>query len=158
MKLNNKKGFTLVEMLSVMVILAVLIGLAVPAYYTYIRSAEKEAYRSAEKDLTDSATTAMLECVNDRGNEFCRDKKFPQNDNEYIKLTMKELIESSYMDPVHDPKNRKKYCDEENSYAYIVKNKESETGGYSYFACLKCSNYESTACNMDILNQSNPNQ
>lgn len=157
MKKKEEMGFTLIEMLAVFVILAILIGIAIPAYYTYFRSVEKEAYRSAEIDLTESATTAMLECVNDRGNEFCKGKRFPQNDDEYVKLTLKELIEASYMDPIHDPKNRRKYCDEENSYAYVIKNKESESGGYSYFACLKCDSYTSEDCDKEILNQSNQN-
>lgn len=147
----NKKAFTLIELLTVMVLLSILLGIAVPAYYIHIQRSQKGAYQSAEKALTTSAMDAMLDCVNNRGREFCKNKRLPQSDNEYIRITLGDLIKGTYMDPIHDPKDRSKYCSEQNSYAYILKNPEEEKGGYTYYTCLVCGNYVSEDCDREEL-------
>jgi len=151
MKRLNKKAFTLVELLAVMVLLSILLAIAVPAYYTYVQKSQKEAYRDAEDALKTSAMNAMLGCVNDRGKEFCKNKRLPQSDNEYVRMTLNDLIKGSYMDPIHDPKDRSKYCSEQNSYVYVLKNPESGKGGYTYYACLVCGDYVSEDCDRDEL-------
>lgn len=151
MKQIDKKAFTLIEMLAVMILFSILLAIAVPAYYAYIERSQKGAYQSAEKALTTSAMDAMLDCVNNRGKEFCKNKRLPQSDNEYVKMTLEQLIKGAYMDPIHDPKNRSKYCSEEDSYAYVLKNPESEKGGYTYHACLVCGSYVSENCDQEEL-------
>lgn len=146
MKQIDKKGFTLVELLAVMVLLSILLAIAVPAYYSYIQKSQKGAYQSAEKSLTTAAMDAMLDCVNNRGKEFCKNKRLPESDNEYVKMTLEDLIKGAYMDSIHDPKDRSRYCSEQNSYAYVLKNPESGKGGYTYYACLVCGNYVSKDC------------
>ncbi len=44
MKKQNKKGFTLMELLAVIVILAILLGVAIPAVSSYINSSRKSGY------------------------------------------------------------------------------------------------------------------
>lgn len=145
MKKDNN-GFTLIELLTVIAILGVVMGIAVPAYYKYVASSKKKAYQTAEKSMIKSGTAAMLDCVNDRRSEFCKDKRLPETEDEVATMTLQELIDGAYMDKVRDPNQKKAFCDAENSYVYIKKNKESERGGYTYYACLKCSKYESAAC------------
>ena len=151
MKQIDKKAFTLIEMLAVMILFSIVLAIAGPAYYAYIERSQKGAYQSAEKALTTSAMDAMLDCVNNRGKEFCKNKRLPQSDNEYVKMTLEQLIKGAYMDPIHDPKNRSKYCSEEDSYAYVLKNPESEKGGYTYHACLVCGSYVSENCDQEEL-------
>lgn len=158
MRNQKNHGFTLIEVLAVLELLSIVLGIGIPAYYSYISKTEKESYQTAEKSMIDSAMTAMLECVNDRENSFCKNKHLPENDYEYTKITLKELIEQAHMGRIHDPKKRNRYCDEENSYAYILKNPESDAGGYAYFACLICGNYHSTACDNEALNRAKSNQ
>lgn len=146
MKRINKKAFTLIELLAVLVILSILLGIAVPAYYSYVQKSQKGAYQAAEESLTTAAMDAMLDCVNNRGKSFCTNKRLPQSDNEYLKMTLGDLIKGSYMDPIHDPKNRSNYCNEQSSYAYVLKNPESAKGGYTYYACLVCGSYVSEEC------------
>lgn len=149
----NKHGFTLVELLAVVIILSIIMAIAIPAYQSYIATSQKESFKTAEKSLIEASTTAMLECVNHRKTSFCKNKKFPQNDDEYTLISMQELIENGYIDPIHDPVHRGKYCDSENSYGYVLKNKESGSGGYTYYSCLKCNGYESKECSNEVFNK-----
>lgn len=151
MKQTNKNAFTLIELLAVMVLLSILLGIAVPAYYSYVQRTQKGAYQSAEKALTTAAMDAMLDCVNNRGKDFCKNKRLPQSDNEYVKMTLGDLIKGTYMNPIHNPKDRSKYCNEQSSYVYVLKNPESEKGGYSYHACLVCGSYVSDECDREEL-------
>lgn len=143
---NNNRGFTLVEMLAVVVILAVLISIAIPSYNSYINHTRSKAYETAEETMIKSINTIMLECVTDRTSTFCKDKKFPSEVDGIVKIPLKVLIDEDYMERVKDPKHSNKYCDEEESYAYVKKEKNDKTNGYTYHACLKCYNYASTEC------------
>ena len=52
MKLN-KKGFTLVELLAVIIILAVVVGITIPAVLTAVNDAQKKQFETASKNAAD---------------------------------------------------------------------------------------------------------
>ncbi len=146
MRKNSNSGFTLIEMLAVVVILAVLISIAIPSYNRYILNTKSRAYETAEESMIKSINTIMVECVSDRTSTFCKDKKFPTEVDGVVKVPLKVLVEEDYMDRVKDPKHSNKYCDEEESYAYVKKEKNDKINGYTYHACLKCQDYASSEC------------
>ncbi len=142
----NRKGFTLIEMLAVVILLAVLMGIAVPAYQKYIVSSRNSSYKTAEQSMVKAGTAAMLDCVNSMGSDMCLDKRMPQNEGDSTTITLKELIDNGYMNKIKDPKRRSEFCDAEKSYAYVKKNKLADGGGYTYYACLICDGYKSKDC------------
>lgn len=59
MRRNNKRGFTLVELIVVLVSLAILASLLVPALTGYMDKTKKQAVISEERDVW---TAALTEC------------------------------------------------------------------------------------------------
>ena len=53
MKRLNKKGFTLVELLAVIIILAIVVGLTIPAVLTVTTNAKKKAFDTAAQEMAD---------------------------------------------------------------------------------------------------------
>ncbi|NLW70864.1 MAG: prepilin-type N-terminal cleavage/methylation domain-containing protein [Eubacteriaceae bacterium] len=60
-KLKNKKGFTLVEVIAVLVILAILIAIAIPAVNGYIKKAKGTEYDLTARNVYMAATIAINE-------------------------------------------------------------------------------------------------
>lgn len=60
-KLKNKKGFTLVEVIAVLVILAILIAIAIPAVNGYINKAKETEYDLTARNVYMAATIAINE-------------------------------------------------------------------------------------------------
>ena len=58
-KLKNKKGFTLVEVIAVLVILAILIAIAIPAVNGYINKAKGTEYDLTARNVYMAATIAI---------------------------------------------------------------------------------------------------
>ncbi|WP_182200450.1 prepilin-type N-terminal cleavage/methylation domain-containing protein [Paraliobacillus salinarum] len=85
---RNEKGFTLVELLAVIVILGIIIAIAVPAIGSIIDKAETDASESQKELIIDAAKLA------DANNEFT-------GATENV-MTVEELVSAGYLEDSDD--------------------------------------------------------
>ena len=128
---NTREGFTLIEVIAVLIIIGLLVGLVVPTFMRYL------------KGFRDSYYVELEETVSKSGIAFFTDNREyrPVNLLESKTVKISTLISKGYISNVYDYADNT--CDLEESYVVSIK-KESDK--YVYEACLKCTgdDYEST--------------
>lgn len=124
MKKNN--GFTIIELLSVLVVLGIIMAIAVPTYNGYVKKARINTCKSYEKTLEGSAKSFITECIN---RNKCADDKTVEY---YIGKTVESstLISNNYMKEMKNP-----YASD-NCTGNVKVSKENDS--YVYKAYLKC--------------------
>ena len=115
--LKNKKGFTLVELLAVIVVLAVIILIAMPSVMNSMAKARRNSFVIEANEVIKSAQTAYAQYLMNGGggSEIC--------------VPYKVLIDSGYIEK-NDP-----------NYTGSVKIKTSETGASTYTVWLSNKTY-----------------
>jgi type IV pilus assembly protein PilA len=132
----NKKGFTLVELLAVIVILAIILVIAIPNVIKIIDKAKLDAYNK-NKDLIERAAKTYL---------TSNASLLPQNIGDYTIIKLNDLITNNYINNIKDPKNNTN-CDVNNS---LVKVENIGINQYKYDAFLQCDNYKTDITTPDI--------
>ena len=138
--MKNKKGFALLELLAVLIILGILMVLAYMGVSRYIRQTNDALYEDYEKNIKVGATNYLIDHTG----------SIPDIDTTY-RIDVSKLICEGYVESLEDPKVDGATCNLE-SYAIVTRNVDSRAGNMDieYKACLKCSNYESPACSDSI--------
>ena len=129
--MKNEKAFTLIELLTVVIILGILLALALPAIHSYLIRGTKEYYHSLE------------ETVKESGKDYLNDYRalLPREIGNVTVIELKELTSNNYIKNVVDSNN--KACDAR------VTAKKTGKNEYEYYSCLDCgSSYqtEGEAC------------
>ena len=126
----NNRGFTLVELLTVVVILGLISSIGVISYNKVINKGYINYYNSLENSLEVAATSYYKD----------NRSKRPGNGEVCSYVTVDELVNNNYVDKVLD-KNKSETCG--NSKVYI---RRESSGSYSYKTALNCDNgnYQST--------------
>jgi len=105
MKNNNKRGFTLIEVLGVIVILLLLVLITTPIVINYIKGASKDAENVQNYTIKEAAKSWL----SSRDNISLT----PTNNNECIEVTLRELKEQGYIDyDIKDPKTKELLSDD----------------------------------------------
>jgi len=132
--MKNRNGFTLIEMIAVVIILGLIILIAVPIFTGSLNVFRDDYYTSLKSN------------VKNAGNEFFNDNKIylPHSllDASIIKLS--DLVDNKYIDDVKDYTG--KSCDLKSSYVIVIRKGKDK---YEYSTCLKCSedDYDTTEGN-----------
>ena len=122
----KKNGFTLIEVLAVVVILGIIVTLFVPNTVKLIRQNNLKVYKIKEKEL--------LKAAEDYANY---DKAFegPTESSPTKYITMTKLVENAYMNKILDSNSG-------NECKAFVKVTNSDIHDYNYEACLICDEYK----------------
>lgn len=134
----NKKGFSLVEILVVILILGILMGLAVVSVSRMLQTAKEDYYDTIEK-------TIILAAQNYYGDHR---GSLPRDVGQKRKVTIETLIKYNYLKRGDVVDYGKSECDITNSYVSVIKYSKED---YLYTLYLKCPattiNHEKTAAN-----------
>ena len=123
--MKNNKGFSLVELLAVIVVLGILITVATFTYQSILNNSKNKVYKEYEITMQDAAMMFVIKNGVPSGS----------------KITMSDLVNNQYLDKFVDPKDAK---DCPNSYVTVIAN--SNYSDISYNACLICNSYKTENC------------
>ena len=121
--MKNKKGFSLVELLAVFVILAIIMVIAIPQVYKYINKGKQEYYVSLEKEISQAAAN------------YLEDYRalLPREIGHVSEIDIVELVQYKYIDTIKDEKG--------NACSGKVIAEKVKKDSYEYYACLNCGSY-----------------
>lgn len=132
MKKSKKKkirGFTLVEVLGVIVILSILVAIVVPTVSEYIARSKDSYNKSLEKEFVLAGK-----------NYFSMNtKELPRRNSYSTFVTLGELESNGLITGNFVDADKGKCKD----ISYVRVKREYKTNEYKYFACLDCENYKS---------------
>ena len=123
--MKNNKGFSLVELLAVIVVLGILITVATFTYQSILNNSKNKVYKEYEITMKDAAMMFVIKNGVPSGS----------------KITMSDLVSNQYLDKFVDPEDAKNCPD---SYVTVIAN--SNYSDISYNACLICNSYKTENC------------
>ena len=123
--MKNRKGFSLVEILAVMVILGILVTLGFATYTRYQKKAIEDSYDTLRRSASNAAENYFM-------------------DHNYAdEVTIQELVDQQYLENNKDPQYDKKTC---SGKVTRVTNLEGATGELSsdtYKVVINCKKHDS---------------
>ena len=134
MKKNKNRsdlGFTMVELLAVIVLMGILFAIAIPAVTKYINKSKKASFETALKTSYEAAENYMMD--NDTAIIL------PVGGN--TEVTLSELTRLDYMENVYDTVGEQKLCsDNAESKVTITRTADTEGGlaNYRYDVVIHC--------------------
>lgn len=139
---KNQKGFTLIEMLAVVILLAILMAIAVGSYYSYIKKSRDDSFKIAENTIQNDVKNAYADCLSNSKSEFCINHSGYGEKND--KIYLKELIDAGYSEQIKNPYDTNSFCDASASYVTVIGNNTDNNS--SYLTCLVCGDKKSNSC------------
>lgn len=136
-KLNNK-GFTLVEVLAVVIILGVLTTIMVPTVSYVINQNKKSNYENVEKSILNAAKMYVSDNRYDMSIGECNDGIAAVTSFNDGKIMLTSLASYLSSEEIINPMDDSKKLDFNNSYVYIYFNCNSKEFIYEEFSGNDC--------------------
>ena len=123
---KQKRGFTMIELLAVLVILGVIMVIAIPSVVSYLQGARTDYYEQLE------------ESVRTTGQEYFSDHRslLPRENGQIFSVDIQDLVAEGYTTEILD-------SDGNNTCTGTVYVKRLATADFEYHACIKCGKKDS---------------
>ena len=108
--MKDNKGFTLVELLGVIVILAILLTFASFTYTKYLVQSKNRSFELAINTFEDTVAASLEDCASGRISNFCSTYSIPAI-NDTIRISLTDLVNNYYIEPIKNPYDAKTTCD-----------------------------------------------
>ena len=143
----NRKGFTLIEILAVIIIIGIVAIISIPTVSQYIKSAENTTYKSYENSMKEATKNRITKCLVDNDSSCVLPEKIDEKRIVYLS----ELIDNGFLDEMKSPET-KELCEIDVSYVEVKKTGLSD---YDYVACLYCGDYTTDNASCTAYNYDN---
>ena len=130
--MNNNKGFSLIEILAVIVIIGIVAAIAAPSIQEFIGGGKLTTFIAYENSMEDAATNAVLDCI---GNNSSR-CNIPEK-GETSKIYLNDLIDGGFIDGMKTPNGGS--CDTNKSFVRV---ENRGNINYKFKVCLYCDSYK----------------
>lgn len=143
-KMKKQNGFTLVELLGVVVVLGIIMAIAVVSYNGNLQKSKDKTFEMAEDDFQSAANNAYIQYLSNtdlRLSNVFDGLSYSNKTTVYLK----DLINYDYIGKIKNPYNTSEMCDFENSYVVMEKTTEARDE-FDYQVCLVCGDYKSDTC------------
>lgn len=138
-----KNGYTLIELLAVVLVLGILTTIAVAGYSTYMKNAEEKYYEDAEKSTKGAAEGLLTYCGTTilTPPDYCID--VPSSGSS-VSVSLETLMENEFSEKIIDQKTGS-IC---TGNVTIKNNTTNGSINYKleYQTCLRCDSYTSSGC------------
>lgn len=139
----NKKGFTLIELIAVVALLAIVMVIGVYAITSYMTRSREKSFVVLTNSFEDSVATLITDCIADpNASELCSRITIPSNGGEYIYITLAPLIDYGYIENMKNPWNTSEKC-RDNSYVIATRTSDDNIA-FDYQVCLQCGTHQSS--------------
>ena len=153
---KSNKGFSLIELLAVIIIIGIVALIAIPSVSEYIQKASDTSYESYERSMMDAAKSKIIECETNpdahcnlrlpykvykecstSNPDLCETAAYR------VPIYLNTLINDGFIELMKDPESTDD-CSASTSYV-LVKLSKKDTAEYEYEACLECGDYRTVS-------------
>lgn len=121
----DSKGFTLIEIISIIIILGILLVIVVPNVFETIDNSKLDIYEVKEDKIVQGSKDYVI----------YNNTLLPENIGQRINIQLTDLVEGEFVSKIYDMTDNSLCV----GYVYIEK---TNSNNFSYNPCLFCTNYQ----------------